>query len=130
MSGLCACRAFSFQLHKLFRETIALEFDMWTRRLLICLMLALISLSALAIPRHFPANTLRGTLSAGMYPQIKINGQAQTLAPGAKIMSQQNTIVMPSTLMNNVYIVNYMFDNQGLVNMVWILTNEELAQNQ
>jgi hypothetical protein len=32
--------------------------------------------------------------------------------------------------MNNVYIVNYMFDNQGLVNMVWILTNEELAQNQ
>ena len=110
---------------------IALEFDMWTRRLLICLMLALTTLSVLATPRPFPANVMRATMSAGgMYPQITINGQTQTLAPGAKIMSQQNTIMMPSTLMNNVYIVNYTLDNQGLVNMVWVLTKEELAQSQ
>ena len=103
---------------------------MWTRRLLICLTLALTALFASAIPRNFPATAMRGTMSAGMYPQITINGQTQTLAPGAKIMSTQNTIMMPSTLMNNVYIVNYTLDTQGLVNMVWILTNEELAQSQ
>jgi len=72
----------------------------------------------------------RHPVGRGMYPQITINGQTQTLAPGAKIMSQQNTIMMPSTLMNNVYIVNYTLDNQGLVNMVWVLTKEELAQSQ
>ncbi|HSY28025.1 MAG TPA: hypothetical protein VK832_11010 [Burkholderiaceae bacterium] len=119
-----------FPITEAIREMIALEFDMWTRRLLICLILALTTLLAVAMPRNFPANAMRGTMSAGMYPQITIDGQTQTLAPGAKIMSRQNTIMMPSTLMNNVYIVNYTFDNQGFVNMIWVLTKEELAQSQ
>lgn len=109
---------------------LALEFDMWTRRYLICLMLALTTLTALATPRTFPANVKRGVLSSSTYPQIVIDGLIQRLSPGAKIMGTQNTIVMPSTLINNVYTVNYTVDNQGFIDKVWILTNEELAQTQ
>lgn len=100
------------------------------RRFLIGLLLAFVTLSALAAPRHFPAYAKRGILSASIFPQVMIDGQAQTLAPGAKIMSQQNTIVLPSSLMSNSYKVNYTIDRQGFIDKVWILTNEELAQTQ
>ena len=92
-------------------------------------MCVLTTLSALATPRPFPQTALRGTLAAAAYPQILINGQIQTLSPGAKIMSRQNTIIMPTSLMNNVYIVNYTVDKQGYIDKIWILTDEELAQN-
>jgi hypothetical protein len=104
------------------------EFDMWTRRLLICVLLSLSALTASANPRPFPPEARRGTMSAGAdYTQIVIDGQVQRLAPGAKIKSQQNTIIMASSLMNNVYIVNYTIDNLGMIDKVWILTNEEIA---
>jgi hypothetical protein len=103
---------------------------MWTRRFLISLLLALTALSVAAAPRNFPANAKRGVMSASIYPQILINGQLQRLSPGAKIMSKQNTITMPSTMMNNTYTVNYTVDDQGLIDKVWILTDEELAQGQ
>lgn len=102
---------------------------MWTR-LLIGLLLTLTTLAVLAAPRTFPANAKRGALSAGVYPQVTIDGQVQRLSPGAKILSKQNLIVMLPTLMNNVYTVNYTVDQLGLIDKVWILTDEELAQGQ
>jgi hypothetical protein len=108
---------------------ITQEFDMWTRRLLICLLLTLTMLSALAVSRSFPLNVKRGTISGSIYPQILIDGQIQRLSPGAKIKSKQNMIVMPSSLMSNVFTVNYTIDNLGYVDKVWILTEEELAQS-
>jgi hypothetical protein len=86
--------------------------------------------SAWATPRNFPANAQRGVLTATVYPQILIDGQTRVLSPGAKIFGQQNTIVMHSTLVNSAVIVNYTIDNQGYVDRVWILTNEELAASQ
>ena len=94
---------------------------------------ALVLLAALgatpswAMPRTFPANAMRAAFTATVYPQVVINGQTMQLAPGAKIYSQQNTIVMHTTLVNSSLIVNYTLDAQGYVNRVWILTNEELA---
>jgi hypothetical protein len=101
---------------------------MWTRRLLLCLILALTGLSTMAAPRPFPANVQRGVLSAGVYPQIVLNGQVQQLSPGAKIISKDNLIIMSTSLLNNVYTVNYTVDAQGFINRIWILTDEELAQ--
>ena len=76
-------------------------------------------------PRTFPANAMRGVFTATVYPQVTINNQAMTLAPGAKIYSRQNTIVMHTTLVNTTLVVNYTLDFQGYVNRVWILTREE-----
>jgi hypothetical protein len=106
---------------------IAQELPMWSRRFFIFLLLSVVALSALAVPRSFPANVKRGTMSGSIYPQILIDGQIQRLSPGAKIKSRQNAIIMYSSLMNNVFIVNYTIDNLGDVDKVWILTDEELA---
>jgi len=70
---------------------------------------------------------MRGVLTATTYPQVTVNGQTLTLAPGAKIFSQQNTIVMHSTLTNGNYIVNYTIDRLGMIDKIWILTPEEQA---
>jgi hypothetical protein len=101
---------------------------MWIRGFLICLLLTMTMHSALAASRPFPANVKRGTMSGSIYPQVLIDGHIQRLSPGAKIMSKQNTIIMPSSLMNNVFKVNYTVDNQGYIDKAWILRDEELAQ--
>jgi hypothetical protein len=119
-----------FPIADTIREIIALEFDMWTRRLLMCLLLTLTMLHAMAAPRSFPANAKRGVLTADVFPQVVIDGQIQRLSPGAKIISQKNTIVMTSVLMNNAYTVNYTVDAQGFIDRIWILTDEEMVQNQ
>jgi len=103
---------------------------MWTRRLLVCFILTLTTLYALATPRVFPANVKRGVLSADVFPQVLINGQMQRLSPGAKIIGKQNTIILTSVLMNNAYTVNYTVDAQGFIDRIWILTDEELAVSQ
>jgi hypothetical protein len=101
-----------------------------TRHFLICLLLMLTALTAFAVPRTFPSTALRGTLSAAVHPQIKIDGQIKTLSPGARILSKQNTIIMSTSLMDNSYTVNYTVDRQGFVDKIWILTDEELAKSQ
>ncbi|HEX7644440.1 MAG TPA: hypothetical protein VF472_19705 [Burkholderiaceae bacterium] len=90
-------------------------------------LLAALCSTAWAAPRNFPANTLRGTFTATVYPQVVINGKTMQLAPGAKIYSQQNTILMHTNLTGSALVVNYTVDNMGFVNRVWILTNEEAA---
>jgi hypothetical protein len=90
--------------------------------------LSISAFSALATPRNFPPGTLFGSMSAGAdYSQIVINGVVQQLAPGVKIKDRKNRIIMASSLMNNVYLVNYTIDNLGMIDKVWILTDEELA---
>lgn len=101
---------------------------MWTKRFLIVFLLFLTMFSALAGPRPFPHNAKRGTMSVGNYPQVFINAETRQLSPGAKIFSRENTIVMYSTLVNNVYVVNYTVDSQGFIDKIWILRDEELDQ--
>lgn len=83
--------------------------------------------AAWAAPRNFPANTQRGVLTATVFPQVTINGQVMQMAPGAKIYSQQNTILMHTNLLGSTVIVNYTLDPMGYVSRIWILTQEELA---
>ena len=103
---------------------------MWIRRFVFGLLLAIVACTALATPRNFPATDKRGVLTATNFPQITIDGQAQTLSPGAKILGPQNTIVMHSTLTSKSYVVNYTVDRQGFIDKIWILTAEEQAQSQ
>ena len=93
----------------------------------VLVLLATLCGTAWATPRNFPVNALRGVFTATMYPQVVINGQTMQLAPGAKIYSQQNTILMHTSLTNSALIVNYTIDNMGFVNRVWVLTREEAA---
>lgn len=75
--------------------------------------------------RNFPIGTLRGSLLVVSSPEIQLDGQAERLAPGVRIRSPQNTLVMPANLTGQNLLVNYRRDPTGAVNEVWILTPEE-----
>ncbi len=75
--------------------------------------------------RNFPIDTLRGKLHLVNAPQIELDGQPERLAPGARIRSAQNMLVMPGSLAGQKLLVNYTRDAAGLVHQVWILTPDE-----
>jgi hypothetical protein len=98
-----------------------------------CTLAAIVSL-AVAAPvfaqqqRTFPQNTLRGAMVFGDFPQITLNGQLTSLAPGSRVRDQGNMIVMASSLSGGRWLVNYTVDIGGAqVKDVWILSPEEAA---
>ena len=97
----------------------------WKKFILSGLMLLVATVSAHAFERPFPPIAKRGTLSTENYPTITIDDKVRTLSPGAWIKNQNNTIDMPVTLRGQVFIVNYTENQQGEIDRVWILSNEE-----
>jgi hypothetical protein len=98
-----------------------------------CAVLALLAVSALQpvaaqLQRHFPQNALRGRFVVVDPPQIELNGHSAQLSPGARIRNQNNLMELSAGIVNQTHIVNYTVDPLGLVNNVWILTDEERAK--
>ncbi|MBO9513595.1 MAG: hypothetical protein J7549_05700 [Variovorax sp.] len=77
--------------------------------------------------RNFPAGTLRGQFMVVNYPEIQLDGKAERLSPGARIMSATRMLVMPASITGQNLLVNYTRDAAGLVREVWILTPGEAA---
>ncbi len=75
--------------------------------------------------RNFPVGTLRGRFMVVSPPDIQLDGQAERFAPGGRIRSAQNMLVMPAAIVGQNLVVNYTRDAAGLVSQVWILTPEE-----
>ena len=75
--------------------------------------------------RNFPIGTLRGRFMVVNPPDIQLDGQAERFAPGGRIRSAQNMLVMPAAIVGQNLMVNYTRDPAGLVSQVWILTPEE-----
>jgi hypothetical protein len=86
--------------------------------------------SALAqtLQRPFPANAWRGELVVGQPPAATLNGQAVRLAPGARIRSLDNLLVLSGTLIGQRLLVHYTLDGEGLVQDAWILSSAEAAK--
>lgn len=80
--------------------------------------------------REFPAAALRATLAVTTPPEILLNGNRERLAPGARIRSTTNTLVMSASLVGTTYIVNYVREPQGLIKDIWLLTEAEVAQKR
>mgnify|MGYP001214786493 CR=1 FL=1 len=106
------------------------------RALLAALLLAIAAacLSGWATPaaaqvREFPQNTKVGVLQMGVYPLAAIDGKEVRFSPGARILSQTNAVVIPSTLTERVRI-RYRIDELGQVSLAWILTDEEIAKSR
>ncbi|MBV8667442.1 MAG: hypothetical protein JO269_13255 [Burkholderiaceae bacterium] len=99
--------------------------------MLLAVLLALSAWSAYAAPRPFPPGARNGWMTAGPdFTQVVINGQSLRLAPGAQIKGRQNTIVMPTSCTNQACAVKYTVDQQGMIDRVWILTDEEIRATQ
>ena len=77
--------------------------------------------------RSFPPGTQRGTLVVGQHPDIRVNGLAERLSPGARIHGPDNLILLSSVLMGQKLLVNFVREPHGLVHEVWILTPAEAS---
>jgi len=97
-------------------------------RFCVLLMAAMLSLSALAFDRPFPAHALRGKMTPGYFPDVSIDGKPRQLSPAARIFNRDNMIEMPAALRGSDIVVNYTVDSQGNIDRIWILTAEEAAQ--
>jgi len=75
--------------------------------------------------RNFPIGTLRGKFQVVNAPEILLDGQSERLAPGARIRSPQNMLMMPAAITGQNLLVNYTRDAAGLVSLVWVLTPDE-----
>ena len=90
------------------------------------LLLVLTSAHAQFGVRQFPPTVKRGVMTVTAPPQVKINGSALRLSPGARIKGPTNQMVMSGALIGQQYAVNYLLEPQGLVREVWILSQEEV----
>ena len=77
--------------------------------------------------RTFPLNAMRGALVVVQPPNVVMNGVADRLSPGARIRGTNNMLVMSSTLIGQPMLVNYVRDQGGLLQEIWILTSAEAA---
>lgn len=83
----------------------------------------------LGLNRPFPDAALRGTLTFVTTAQASLNGQPIQVAPGMRLFSPQNTLVMAHTVLGQTFKVNYMLEaSTGMLHAAWILTEAEAAQ--
>ena len=80
--------------------------------------------------RQFPKAALRGMLEVTQPPQILINGQVERLSPGVRIKGPNNLIVMSGMLVGQRVLVNYVRNQQGLIQDVWILSAIEAQEER
>ena len=78
--------------------------------------------------RQLSLQSLRGRAAFGQPPELRIDGEAMRLAPGARIRDEQNLLVLSGQLVGRSLAVNYTTDAYGLVKDVWLLRADELAR--
>ncbi|MFT4241661.1 MAG: hypothetical protein QM569_05190 [Acidovorax sp.] len=83
----------------------------------------------LGVTRNFPPSALRGVLTIDTVAQATLNNRPIRLAPGMRLFSPQNTLVMAHSVIGQTFKVNYVIENStGMLLTAWILTEKEAAQ--
>jgi hypothetical protein len=77
------------------------------------------------VVRDFPKNALRGQMVVLAPPEISMDGQPDRLSPGARLRGSDNSLLLTGQVVNQKLTVNYLRDNMGLVQQVWILNDAE-----
>jgi hypothetical protein len=81
---------------------------------------------ALAQIRRIPPGARAGRFSITSFPQALLDRKPVVLAPGVRILSTDNLLVVPSTLSGaDEQIVRYRLDPLNQVIEVWLLTPAE-----
>ncbi|RZJ12559.1 MAG: hypothetical protein EON50_11040 [Acidovorax sp.] len=83
----------------------------------------------LGVVRNFPDASLRGTLTIQGGSEAVLSGRTIRMAPGMRLFSPQNSLVMLHTVQGKTFKVNYLIENStGMLLSAWILTEGEAAQ--
>jgi hypothetical protein len=93
---------------------------------LLYLLVALAAISAHAA-RPLPPDGNIGDFKALDYPMVQIGREALRLAPGARVFSEGNRIVMHNQLPAEAKVM-YQADISGLILSVWLLSEEEIDE--
>ena len=80
------------------------------------------------LQRNFPATALRGELRVTLPPEALLNNRPARLAPGVRIRSADNMLLMSGAIVGVPLPVHYTLDTVGLVLDVWVLTPAEAAR--
>jgi hypothetical protein len=79
--------------------------------------------------RTFPDAAERGNLTITSVSEALLNGRPIRMAPGMRLLSPQNTLVMAHTVVGQSYKVNYVIEaSTGMLITAWILTQGEADQ--
>lgn len=82
--------------------------------------------SGMGLARNFPEAALRGALTVTSANEARLNGQPIRMAPGMRLFSPQNTLVMAHTVIGQTFKVNYVIEQStGMLHTAWILTQGE-----
>jgi hypothetical protein len=65
-------------------------------------------------------------LTIDVFPQAKLDGKDVYLAPGARVFSTTNLIVLPMSIQNAPQPVVYRQDVMGQLLEAWVLTDDEI----
>ena len=78
--------------------------------------------------RTFPEQAKRGTLAILSTVNAEIDGKPVRMAPGMRLFSPQNSLVMLHSSIGKQYVVNYRMEaSTGMLHIAWILTKAEIA---
>jgi hypothetical protein len=67
-----------------------------------------------------------GILNIDVFPQAKLDNKDVYLAPGTRVFSTTNLIVLPMSIQNSPQPVVYRQDTMGQLIEAWILTDDEI----
>ena len=85
--------------------------------------------TALTGQRNFPEAALRGTLVITSATTATLNGTPIRMAPGMRLLSPENGLVMLHTVVGQEFTANYLIENStGMLLTAWILSKAEAAQ--
>ena len=85
--------------------------------------------SGVGMVRNFPETALRGNLTINGASDATLSGRAIRMAPGMRLLSPQNTLVMAHTVVGQSFQVNYVIETStGMLLSAWILTKAEASQ--
>ena len=83
----------------------------------------------MGVVRNFPDASLRGSLTIQGGSDAVLSGRTIRMAPGMRLFSPQNSLVMLHTVQGQTFKVNYLIENStGMLLSAWILTEGEAAQ--
>ena len=78
--------------------------------------------------RTFPEQAKRGNLAVLSTVDAEIDGKAVRMAPGMRLFSPQNSLVMLHSVIGKQYIVNYRMEgSSGMLHTAWVLNKAEIA---
>jgi hypothetical protein len=80
--------------------------------------------------RQFPAKAVRGEMVVLAPPVISMDGKQDRLSVGARIRDVNNNFVLSGPFLNQKLAVNYLRNNTGQVQDVWILNAEEVKEKR